>query len=563
MPYELLLATLSRSAELHKEQFCQCIGQHLIAAYLARHDFRAKVYYGEIETALPFLLQEADAHGVRSIGFYVAADNVVMIGNLLRALRPETRAFLFVGGPEAAALGEDFLRETGCDAVIAGEGERPVLQLLRYLEDGVGSLEAVDGLRFLDENGRFHARPPGEPIADLDAMPWPDPANSLQKNYRMGKSIGMLTGRGCPFHCAFCFEGAASKHVRLRSVENVMAEIDEVRRANPSLQRVNFFDDTFTLDSERVYAFCDALKRRGLQWACEGHAACLHRRPEMIEAMVESGLVGMQIGIESGSARVLEAYQKNASPEAILEVVQICHRAGLPSLEGNYIIGGAQETDETLSESLAHAKRLIEAGRGMIELHTVFFAPYCGTPITKHPERFGMRLCPDRVAKTVQTMQEPVAETDSLSVGALLDWKERFDRELWAQYQAQAALCTKTDLLRGPSPFGLSATINTTWRRAWFEIPHLSGFLQRRNPAEHVYAPDKYPIRLGTGKEYPDGSLSIDGVRLPPLAARAWYHADGRRTGRALGESLRLSAAETEALYQELNRQCLVYFSAF
>ncbi len=563
MSYELLMLTLARGAELQMNHFCQCLGQHSIAAYLGQRDFRAKVYYGDIMDARQVIRRETETHGVRCVGFYVGADNVVMIGNLIRSIRPETQAFLFVGGPEAAALGRDYLLDTGCNAVIVGEGEQPVFQLLSWLEDGAGTPDQIDGLRYLDEDGVYHDRPPGPPLMDLDALPWPDRRNSLNANYRLGRSIGLLTGRGCSFHCTFCYEGAFSKTVRLRSVGNVMAEIDEVRSFNPKLSRVNFFDDTFTLYPERVYDFCEELKRRDLRWVCEGHVACLYRYPEMIGRMVDAGLIAMQIGIESGSARVLSAYQKNTTPEMIEEVVRQCHRARLPSLEGNYIIGGALESEETLAESLAHAKRLLEAGRGMLELHTVFFSPYYGTAITKAPERFGMRLFPERICQTVTTMWEPVCETEALSIQALAEWKRRFDRQLREHCRAQAGCCTREDVLRGGFSMRELGIVNDSWYRAWLEVPHLSDFLQHGSPDEQLYSAGKYPIRTGVGTALPDGSWMADDIWLEPSLAKAWRFADGRHTAAALCGIMDISTAEAERLYQELNRLCLVYFSPF
>ena len=64
----------------------------------------------------------------------------------------------------------------------------------------------------------------------------------------------------------------------------------------------------------------------------------------------------------------------------------MCKYAGLLRVEGNYIIGGAFESTDTINESIEHAKKLIEIGRGIIEINTVFFAPYHGTPISELPK---------------------------------------------------------------------------------------------------------------------------------------------------------------------------------
>lgn len=95
--------------------------------------------------------------------------------------------------------------------------------------------------------------------------------------------------------------------MRLRSLHDFAAEIDSVRTYNPRLKYVNVFDDTFTMSLVRVKEFCTFMKERGLMWMCEGHVSTLYEHPEMIHIMTDSVLVGMQTGIESGSAKVLKA----------------------------------------------------------------------------------------------------------------------------------------------------------------------------------------------------------------------------------------------------------------
>lgn len=563
MEYDLLLLNLSRCADQQAQYFRECIGQHMIASYLAQHDFRAKVFSGDILKADALIRHEAETNGVRYVGFYVAADTVVMIGNLIRHLKATIGLTVFVGGPQAAALEEVFLRKTGCDFIVVGEGELPILKLMSYLEDHVGQLEELKSVRYLDADGVYHAAPLAGLIEKLDILPYPRREDSLHKGFRMGNAIGLLTGRGCPFHCAFCYEGASSKVVRYRSIENVMGEIDSVLAYNKSLAYVNVFDDTFTLRPERVYEFCRGMKRRGLRWTCEGHVSCVRKHPEMLERMIDSGLVAMQIGIESGSCRVLEAYEKHTTPEMIEEVVHLCHDMGLQTLEGNYIIGGAFESNNTLSESLEHAKRLIEMGRGMIELQTVFFAPYFDTPITKSPEHYGMKLLDDRLEHAIVTMREPVIETDELSAGEIAAWRKHFEAELEQQYHTQAAHCKKSDVVRGGLSERPTEMRGYRWRKAWDEIPHFADFVQHLTRMEQEYALDKYPIRTGKVRMSKEGIRVDDQVVLKEPDASAWYYADGRHTARQIAEILNVSTELVSKIYTELNEKCLVYFSPY
>ena len=130
MEYELLMMNLMRGVTEKMPHVEECLGQHIIAAYLQQHHFRARVYSGDSSAAKQVIDFEVKHHGVTVVGFYVGSDNVVMIGNLIRWIKKQYPVKVVVGGPEAAALEKAFLQRTGCDYIIVGEGELPMLQLL-------------------------------------------------------------------------------------------------------------------------------------------------------------------------------------------------------------------------------------------------------------------------------------------------------------------------------------------------------------------------------------------------------------------------------------------------
>ena len=391
-----------RTYSEHSDAFLEYLGGHSIASYISKFDFRAKVFSCDVIKCKEIINNEILNHNVKIIGFYVGADTVIMISHVIQWLKFNYKNVkVMVGGAEAYSLDENFLRDTNCDYIIYGEGELPVLNLLRYEIDGIGDKKSIMSLKFIDENGNYIVNPLEKLIYNLDEIPFPDKNNSLDKSFRTGDTIGILTGRGCPFKCSFCFEGAASKIVRLRSIENVISEIENVKKYNHALKYVNIYDDTFTLNTKRLREFCDYMKNTDLFWTCEGHVLTLYKNPEMLNIMSDSGLIAMQIGIESGSEKVLKAYNKKITPEMTIEVVKNCKSAGLLRVEGNYIIGGAFENEITLQESIEHSEKLIEAGRGIIELNTVFFAPYYGTAITKNPALYGLKNSEKRFKHTI------------------------------------------------------------------------------------------------------------------------------------------------------------------
>ena len=563
MDYEILLLNIARNASERALHFQECLGQHLIASYLSKFDFRARVYSGDVLDCKTVISHEIHWHHVKIIGFYAGADTASMVGNIIRWLKRTEDVIIVVGGPEAYALGERFLRGTRCDYVIHGEGEIPVLNLLRFVVDGEGDRRQIKSLRFIDENGTYISTPLEELIMDLDSLPFPNYENSLNKRFRRGESMGILTGRGCPYHCGFCFEGAASKTVRLRSMKNVIAEIEDVRKDNDLLRCVNVYDDTFTLDKSRVLEFCGYMKREKLLWSCEGHVLRLFHHLDMIDEMVDSGLIAMQIGIESGSQKVLDAYEKNTTPEMIKEVVKRCKQAGLLTLEGNYIIGGALESRETIEESIRHAKELIELGHGMLELSTVFFSPYYGTPITREPEKYEMKVEESWKEHTVITMRDAVVSTWNLSAAQIAKSKQRFDEELKLKYYEEARKCSRYDLFRGAGRHNRKLRINQNWCAAWDSYPFIKEFTRHMSWEEQSCEIHKYPIRTIGGYWLEGDRFVAQEIELASLEKDAILLADGRKTIAEICKQLEVDCERMVDVYLHLNDRCLVYFSEF
>ena len=76
-----------------------------------------------------------------------------------------------VGGSHASAVPESMLASPSVDYVIRGEGEKPLVELLRYLrgENGIASVPNLSYKR----NGRHCSNPMGENFP-IDELPFPD-----------------------------------------------------------------------------------------------------------------------------------------------------------------------------------------------------------------------------------------------------------------------------------------------------------------------------------------------------------------------------------------------------
>lgn len=411
-PFVLLLF-IQRQLFKDSFEYIEPLGLMSLAAYIDQNGYEPGVFTGTSTAAMEFLEAESRRRHISVIGFYCDFENVSLVESFGSIIHERFSIPVIVGGPQAGALDKGFFLRSNALAAARGEGEMTLFELLEFIVHKIGSLKEINGITFIAEDGELRSTPEREPLRELDSLP------HQKQSYSMSgpkSNLSVLSGRGCPFRCAFCFMGGAAKKVRLRSVKSVMSEIRENFDENPGIKYVWFADDTFTLGRERLEEFCDELselrRERDFVWFCEGHPSMIARWPGVIKRMVDSGLARMQIGIETGSARLIDLYGKQTDLAEIESVVLACRDAGLAQLCGNIIIGGAKETAETLGETWNFIDRLISAAPGMLDISFTLFTPYPGAAMTERPGDFGVEIA-DRAALT-STGDFPVSRTEEL-----------------------------------------------------------------------------------------------------------------------------------------------------
>lgn len=406
------------------------LGIYLLAAFARQEGFEAKSFSGTLEAGLRHL----ENLEVSMVGLYCDYENITENIFLSRHVKETYNLPVIVGGPQATALDKNFYIESKCDAVVRYEGELTVLELMNFYLEEVGELEAIRGITYL-RGGELIKTPERPPIKNLDALPFIDEACYLEPEH-FYRGLSLMTGRGCPFSCAFCHEGAHTRAVRLRSVENVLAEVDAfLKNWGDDELYIFFTDDTFTLNSGRVKKICDGLAERrkthNFKFFCEGHIHTLYQNPEMISDLVKGGCVRIQLGIEAGTAPALKSYGKNTTPEEIFEVVRLCRDAGIREVYGNIILGGANFTREIFEADKKFVRELLEESRGVVEIGVVTFWPLAETKMTRCPKDFGIKICDAEFLTSVGDF--PQIETPELDRLTINDMRREFTEEIAAQ----------------------------------------------------------------------------------------------------------------------------------
>jgi radical SAM superfamily enzyme YgiQ (UPF0313 family) len=195
-----------------------------------RGRFDARYVEWELDSSLDECLARIAAWQPAIIGFSVNIWNREPVAALMARIKERfPKICLVAGGQEMTGSVVDFLAEIpALDYIVDGEGEIPLRQFLEnwnVTEKRLERPDAVSGLRYRDGVEHKLTRP-GETVESLDDIPSPILAGLIplrEKNY-----LGVLLEgtRGCPFRCAFCFEGGRRCKVRTASLDRLHREIE-------------------------------------------------------------------------------------------------------------------------------------------------------------------------------------------------------------------------------------------------------------------------------------------------------------------------------------------------
>ena len=242
--------------------------------------------------------------------------------------------FIF-GGPHASAFPQDCLK-TGDprDIVVIGEGEATLVELLGRLY-WRASIADVKGICY-QADGKAVLTPPRPYIENLDTLPFParhlfdmSRFTPLANNYRQLPATNMITSRGCPYHCTFCFEGGrGGAHYRRLSPERAMEEVRQVVEEY-GIREISFWDDNFVISKNWILAFCDQLAKSGLgiTWSCFSRVDRV--TPELLQAMAKAGCWNIFYGLEAGCQELLDNIKKGTTLEQNRQAIAWSKNVGI------------------------------------------------------------------------------------------------------------------------------------------------------------------------------------------------------------------------------------------
>ncbi len=288
-------------------------------------------------------------------------------------IKSATTAPLVLGGAAFTLFPQRYMEELGADYGIVGEGE-----FLGILVD------AIDAGLDPDEANGGHGvpglirpgRPPTPPGRWTGRVGHAAASRRLFQTYQgFGGMLNLQTKRGCSLRCCYCtYPMVEGRVLRRHDVDSL---VDEVERLRDGGARFLFFvDSVFNLDVDHTTAFAEALLRRGVKVPFAAYIAPWRLTPSYVGLLRAAGLTHAELGTESLSDPVLEAYGKPFRFDDVVRAHAVLGEAGVHRAHF-LLFGGPGETRATVEETLARSATLA---------NSVFFPGmtiriYPGTPL--------------------------------------------------------------------------------------------------------------------------------------------------------------------------------------
>ncbi|HEY9036896.1 MAG TPA: radical SAM protein [Pseudomonadales bacterium] len=253
-----------------------------------------------------------------AVAISVVSGNIREASRITRVIHEALPLPVIWGGHGPTLEPERCIKEA--DLLCIHEGEQVIVDFANKLDAGEG-IDGIAGTWCRQSDGSI-AKYPGRPLVKLDDLAMPNwtrednihiSGNTVTHNYypsNLGESYAIMTQRGCPFSCSFCIESkyqdefGKKDSLRRKSASLIIDELVHAKATLP-ISRVLFYDDVFTVNPRWLKTFLAEYKEKvGLPFWCWTYPTT--HNPEILSWLKDAGCDAITLGLQSGSARILE-----------------------------------------------------------------------------------------------------------------------------------------------------------------------------------------------------------------------------------------------------------------
>lgn len=299
------------------------------------------------------------------------------------------------GGVHPTALPEQTAKNPYVDIVVRGEGEETLLTLCENLKKNQ-ELQDIPSITYQTKEG-VKSNPEAD-FVDLNKIkrgPWHlvDTKKYIREEMDADKVLTLVTSRGCPYQCAFCYNRQFNKSKwRGRKAEYVLDEVEYLVREY-GINGIDFIEDSFFIDKKRVEDICHGLIERNLNLSIR--AACRASEfarydDEFIKLLKKAGVKFIQCGIESGSQKILDFIRKGITIEQVLTTAKKLKEHNIEA-GFTFMSGFPTETKKDLHQTLDLIDQIRKINPA-VNISSIFtYTAYPGTELYKIALQHGFK----------------------------------------------------------------------------------------------------------------------------------------------------------------------------
>ena len=342
------------------------LGLMYIAAYLEKNSFRVGILDAEKDLlANEDILKRILEISPKYVGITSTTPEFPKVKELFDEIKRRQPDIVTVaGGPHFSAVPESQNGEyASIDHVVVGEGEKAFFKIVT----GAAKEKTVE---VVNEEPLDDLPLPARHLVNYDHYQFPVPGKGM---VRMDT---IVTSRGCPFSCLFCFN--RNTKVRYRDIKKCVDEIS-LSHDRYKTKFFMFLDDTLTLSKERITRLCEEITERGLHKKVVFYANARADKVdfETLKKMKQASMIEISMGVESGNQQVLNMVNKGIQLEQYEQAYLWMHKLGFET-RGSFIVGHPYETSETVRDTISFAKKLT-----LVRVSCCIMTPYPGTEVYK------------------------------------------------------------------------------------------------------------------------------------------------------------------------------------
>jgi len=315
-------------------------GHQVKMVFMTYSEDYSKFYYKRELNQLYQICKNSDLIGIAS--YASTAPRAIQIINFLKKIKNLNIPIVW-GGIHATIYPEKCIEYA--DIVCIGEGEGAILDLIKSMEKKK-SINRIRNLwiKIKDNKGKekIIKNPIRPVIENLDELPFADydiQNHYILENHNLRKfkekdlagGIFFLTGRGCPYGCAYCsnnflnqlYKGKCKKIIRWHSVDYIIDCILFLKSKFKTLSYFDIRDDTFSLRPlNQIREFCEKYKKKvRMRFKCLGDPKTISA--EKIKLLVDAGCTDIIVGIQGVERVNKEIYFRNQTNAEVLKASKI------------------------------------------------------------------------------------------------------------------------------------------------------------------------------------------------------------------------------------------------